>query len=414
MRCAFAAIVALAACTKHDEPAMPRDAAAAPATRDAAAAPPDAPPAAAQPVPAKLVVGAHDSCAILSDKTVRCWGDSGALRPELRGVLDVALGDAHACALLDDGSVACWGKIGFGASTHQTAPAAVPGVNDAVRVFALGGAGCASEKSGALACWGDVDAAGHVTATGAHRTPTAVRGLDLRSATLRVAAGPSEAGPLDHVVAMTAHGALLESGDVVLDGKRAGTTGVVELATTGAFTCGRTDDGTVECFGAGQPCAAAEPAPKPTKPAKPAKPAKPTKPPKGKHVKPAPKPVATPAVRVEKLAALSPASHLAFDAGLCAVTTGKRIVCHDPAAASCTASPLSLANVVEVAGSCARLADGTVHCWTGDASARSIAVVRGVTGATQLAGHGDRGCALLADHSIACWTGTAPAAPVAY
>ena len=130
----------------------------------------DAPPA--KPVPTKVVVGVHASCAVMSDRDVALLGreragparrrhdrrspDAGR-RPRLKGVQDVVLGAAHACALLDDGSVACWGDIGFGKADHLAQPTGVPGVNDAKHVFAVGAASCATMSNGAFVCWGDID-----------------------------------------------------------------------------------------------------------------------------------------------------------------------------------------------------------------------------------------------------------------
>ncbi|HUJ63199.1 MAG TPA: hypothetical protein VLX92_32095, partial [Kofleriaceae bacterium] len=168
--------IALVACHRAAAPAR-QDAAARPpdATAVAILAPPvDARPPTAAPTPVELAVGGHASCAVMSDSTVRCWGDnpdgelgngtvtaaSAPVAPRLRGVRQLALGDADACALLDDGSVSCWGKIGFGAHDHELVPTAVPGVTDAIALFVVGGAACATDKRGAVVCWGDVDAAG--------------------------------------------------------------------------------------------------------------------------------------------------------------------------------------------------------------------------------------------------------------
>lgn len=400
--------IVVAACGKHGGQAKREDAAAA-RPKDAAAvaaAPADAAPP-PKPVPNDVVVGPHAACAVMSDATVRCWGDNadgelgdgtqhaatGVVTPKLRGVKQVVLGDAFACALLDDGSVTCWGQIGFGSAARQLAPAAVPGVNDATRIYAIGDAGCASESTGAFVCWGDIDEAGHVTASGAHRAPTAARGLD-------------------HVVALAPHAALHDGGDVSFwgaDGRpaRAGTTGVVEIGSVDLAACGRLDDGTVECFGPAQPCAGAPP------PARPAKPVRPVRGKPGRHKPPAkpvakPKPAAGP--RIDKLA-FAPARRLAFDLGLCVVTTAGRLECARPHGTTCSIEAYlpALTNVAEVAGHCARRTDGGVRCWSEASRTRAVTAIRGITAATKLAAAGDRACALTAEHVVVCWMGTAAA-----
>jgi hypothetical protein len=71
-----------------------------------------------------------------------------------------------------------------------------------------------------------------------------------------------------------------------------------------------------------------------------------------------------------------------------------------------------LVNVVEVAGSCARLRDGTVRCWTSDPKHRDSTAIAGVAGASAIAATGDRGCAIVEGGGVACWTGTGAAKPI--
>lgn len=91
-----------------------------------------------------VTAGYFNTCAILDDQTLKCWGDNrlgqlGLGDKQLRGTVPSALGDAlpvvnlgtgrraiavglgfmHACALLDNQSVKCWGynaygKLGYG------------------------------------------------------------------------------------------------------------------------------------------------------------------------------------------------------------------------------------------------------------------------------------------------------------
>lgn len=84
---------------------------------------------------AALIAGAQHTCAILSDRSLKCWGDSSrgqlgygttaavgddelpadlgpvplSLDPDVKAY-QLAAGDFHSCALLSDDSVKCWGS----------------------------------------------------------------------------------------------------------------------------------------------------------------------------------------------------------------------------------------------------------------------------------------------------------------
>lgn len=126
----------------------------------------------------KLSAGLHNTCAILADGTLWCWGygDSAALGggrrsdsayvpvkvPGLSDVQDVSVGEYHVCAILPEGKVRCWGaddwgQVGDAANTgerYAEGPREVlPGF--AAVELALGGFhSCARGISGEIACWG--------------------------------------------------------------------------------------------------------------------------------------------------------------------------------------------------------------------------------------------------------------------
>ena len=86
----------------------------------------------------QIAVGGYHTCALLGDRTVKCWGDNTdgelgfsttercggseafpcSIRPNavpgLADVTQVAAGRRHTCALLGDGRVKCWGWNGYG------------------------------------------------------------------------------------------------------------------------------------------------------------------------------------------------------------------------------------------------------------------------------------------------------------
>ena len=136
-----------------------------------------------------LTAGASHTCALLREGLVRCWGDNseGQLglgtaanlsgQPPYKnglvplGAAAVALtaGDSHTCALMADRSVRCWGanadgQLGLGNTNTigddevpDAAHAAVPLGAQATVVAAGGNDTCAILQDGSLRCWGRND-----------------------------------------------------------------------------------------------------------------------------------------------------------------------------------------------------------------------------------------------------------------
>jgi hypothetical protein len=407
----------LAACKDKQVPFKP------PPKDDAAVRPidateADASVAAVKQAAMKIVVGENWSCAVLADKTVRCWGrntegqlGSGAatdsakpVQPKVVGVVDLVVGTAHTCALLDDTSVACWGGLNYGRKDSLPVPAGVPGVAKVKRIFALGGASCAGLVNGELVCWGDVDLQGHPRLERSaieHRVPTPVEGV--------------------HGVAMlTANGALLENGDVMFWGtsgvpQKTALTGVTEIAASGEEVCGLRGDGSVACVGPTTVCAANAPKPPPPPPKKPPpkKPAAKKTASKKTAKKPAAKKPTAPEPKPEpekpkelpiEVLALPPAKHLAFDVGLCVVTKSGALVCLAPSDGCKQDSPWpGLANVDVVTGHCALVHGGAVKCWGVDRKSRVVAAIGGAANSRMLVVSSSHACALRSDHEIVCW-----------
>ena len=351
MNRAVVAFLAIASCNQ-DEPAkpplVPHDA----ATRhDAAvidAGVRDAGTATVREAKALASAG-NATCAVMADRTVRCWGrnDHGQLgdgttadrstpvAPKLRGVTQLAMGGDAACAIVDDKSVACWGRIGWRGAGDVLVPTGVLGVTGIDRIWVIGDRACARSDKGAVVCWGDVDASGR-PGHGLHRLPTPVVGLD-------------------HVSALLDRAALHDDGTVSAWGddgvvKATAITGAIEVGVRTGATCGRLADGSLGCVGP-QPCAAPPAAPikKPTKPAKPAK---------GKKAPPPPPPPATwsPGLPRAKL--------LALEIGWCVVTDGGALQCGD-GCGHVDKPWRDLRGVDSVHGNCA-LAGSALWCWGDD------------------------------------------------
>ena len=125
--------------------------------------------------------GALHCCALLSDKTVRCWGSNaegelgdGTHEARARPVVVAGLPRERpypveiathyqTCARMSDGTVWCWGsndhgQLGDGTTDSRPTPARVHGLKNATQI-AVGGGGdftCALVNDGTARCWGDI------------------------------------------------------------------------------------------------------------------------------------------------------------------------------------------------------------------------------------------------------------------
>ena len=139
-----------------------------------------------------ISAGGEHTCALLDDRSVRCWGSSGGLfggdgrlgygTPETTVVGDnetpasvgpvdlgagataISAGEFHTCAVLDGGSVRCWGNgvdgrlgyanelaIGDNETPGSVGPVALGGPATAISVA---NHSCARLADGAVRCWG--------------------------------------------------------------------------------------------------------------------------------------------------------------------------------------------------------------------------------------------------------------------
>jgi hypothetical protein len=119
-----------------------------------------------------VTAGSGHSCALLADHTVRCWGANGDgqlgigrptanpwLAEPVRGVdsaVAVTAGGNHTCALLADRTVRCWGvTTRFLPSVPVATP--VPGITTATSVDAGFNHTCAVLADLTVWCWGSND-----------------------------------------------------------------------------------------------------------------------------------------------------------------------------------------------------------------------------------------------------------------
>lgn len=220
--------------------------------------------------------GTNFACAATAGGEVLCWGnnDEGQLgdgtttgRRDARVVVglvgdavDLAVGDAHACALLSDRTLQCWGRndrsqLGDGTTVSpRRMPVAVIGVEDVVQVEAARDRTLAVRGDGTVLCWGDSSHGECQTMTADPvRTPVVLSGT---GAVSRVDCF------LYHVCALERSGRVLcwgDNGDGQLgDGTRfsslspVAVTGIddaADIAVGGRHSCALRGDGSVVCWG---------------------------------------------------------------------------------------------------------------------------------------------------------------------
>ncbi|MDF1795138.1 MAG: hypothetical protein P1U63_01240 [Coxiellaceae bacterium] len=153
---------------------------------------------------ASIAAGANNSCAILSNGTMKCWGanffgqlgigntDNPKTTPQLvqgligNKVAAVAIGALHICAQTNAGGMYCWGyntngQLGLGNFDRlKTLPQQVPGlVYGVVGISATDFGTCALKSGGKVLCWGEnhYGEVGDGT-TEKRNTPTTVKNIN--------------------------------------------------------------------------------------------------------------------------------------------------------------------------------------------------------------------------------------------
>lgn len=138
------------------------------------------------------------TCSRLTDGTLRCWGNNnggrlgdgtGTRRLLPTTVVGIAAGTAtgvdtgsnQTCAILSDNTLRCWGagdrgQIGNGVFAGTATPLAVLGINTAIALSSGGEFSCAVLASGLVKCWGHATSGklGNGDAVNNRATPGAV------------------------------------------------------------------------------------------------------------------------------------------------------------------------------------------------------------------------------------------------
>jgi len=124
----------------------------------------------------QVTAGAYGACVLLTDTTVRCWGAGGSgqlgnggttyqtstkTQPSaLTGVsgLSNAKGQ-HTCAIMADKTIKCWGyndhgQVGNNASANQLTPTLITTISDIENISSNNHTTCAVKTDGTAWCWG--------------------------------------------------------------------------------------------------------------------------------------------------------------------------------------------------------------------------------------------------------------------
>ncbi len=159
-----------------------------------------------------LDAGDEHTCALLADRSLRCWGKGLAGRLGYgneanvlsaasaapinlgagRTARAVVAGDYHTCAIADDGTVHCWGfgangRLGYANTANVLSPAAAPAVDlggrRAVAITAGASHTCVIVDDGSVRCWGNGVSGrlgyGNQATIGDNESPAAAGAVDI-------------------------------------------------------------------------------------------------------------------------------------------------------------------------------------------------------------------------------------------
>ena len=249
------------------------------ATNFLGAGPSSDPTSAVTPGPGHAVqvaAGNGQSCALLVNGTVECWGDNyygelgdGTLTSRstpaavygLKGVTAITAGDRLTCAVMNDGTARCWGDntlgtLGIGSAIgYVMVPTAVSGLTGITAMSASLSNTCAV-AGGAVACWGSgtYGILGPYGSMYGSNVPFVISGI---SGATRVATGANFACALvsgGHVECW-GYNVYGQLGDGTQSQSESapqavqGVSGAVEIESGGGHTCARLSGGSVVCWG---------------------------------------------------------------------------------------------------------------------------------------------------------------------
>ncbi|MDQ6851919.1 MAG: hypothetical protein M3070_18655, partial [Actinomycetota bacterium] len=228
-----------------------------------------------------VAAGYNNSCAVLVDRTIRCWGDNShgqlgngttadsSTPVPVSGITNataVSAGDSDACALLSDGTIRCWGdnfagQLGNGTmGTGSSTPVAVSGITTATAIIVGTDYACALLSDATIKCWGynyhgqlGNGQSGNGTAGPSSSTPVAVSGIT--NATAVTAGGDSSCAVLTDGTVRCWGGnyyGTLGNGTNTDSSTPVAVSGITNASSVTAGTqhaCGLLTDSTIKCWG---------------------------------------------------------------------------------------------------------------------------------------------------------------------
>lgn len=195
--------------------------------------------------------------------------------PGVRGAVQLAMDGLQSCALLSDGSVRCWGRHYTMYDTHnparapecQRSIATVPSLTDVVSIRATTRGGtCATRMDGSVACWQLTFGLGPSWGTPVQLPPppTVIAGVSNAASALRLHAMTTlERRPAletscvllaDHTVSCAGENAVGMLGDGTRSSRTtfapvAGLSDAVRIVAFGERVCAQLSSGAVSCWG---------------------------------------------------------------------------------------------------------------------------------------------------------------------
>lgn len=225
----------------------------------------------------QVALGHMHTCALLSDSTVRCWGNNseGALGNNsgvailnliavdvvgISNAIQIASGLSYNCVLLSDSTIKCWGdgahgKLGVGSLTSVLIPlTTVSGISAATQISAGGEHSCALLADSSIKCWGlnGLGQIGNGTVVDS-LIPVAVTGI---TSAIQVSAGFSHtcARLSDSTIKCWGSNSSGELGNGLLNDSTipvqvSGVSNAVSVTSGNGFSCALLSDSTIKCWG---------------------------------------------------------------------------------------------------------------------------------------------------------------------
>ncbi len=224
----------------------------------------------------------YRTCAIKEDQSVHCWGPSdgpygllGSATSQilttpthfaaLSTVTNMSQSTFHSCAILADKTIRCWGagssgQLGNGSSTLSNTPVTVSGISNAAKLASGRIHNCAMLDDGTVKCWGNnLNTLGNGS-TSTSNTPVTVTGM---TGIIDISGGsPGYWSGYDHMCLLKNDGTVWcwgeNSNGQLGDGTTtdrttpvqvSGITNAVKISATSGISCALLSDATVKCWG---------------------------------------------------------------------------------------------------------------------------------------------------------------------